>query len=106
MPTIIFHSPDGTTHKVDARVGASAMETAIKVGIPGIVAECGGALSCATCHVFVDSTWIDATGTADDFEDEMLEDAETPRTPTSRLSCQIRMTDDLDGLELTIASKQ
>lgn len=106
MPTIIFHSPDGSTHKVDARVGASAMETAIKVGVPGIVAECGGALSCATCHVLVDPMWIDATGTADDFEDEMLDDAETPRTPTSRLSCQIRMTDDLDGLELTIAPEQ
>lgn len=106
MPTIIFHSPDGSSHKVDARVGASAMETAVKVGVPGIVAECGGALSCATCHVFVDSAWIAATGIADEFEDEMLDDAETPRTLTSRLSCQIRVTDELDGLELTIAPEQ
>ena len=74
MPTIIFHSPDGTTHKVEARVGASAMETAIKLGVPGIVAECGGALACATCHVFVDPQWIEATGMAEDFEDEMLDE--------------------------------
>jgi 2Fe-2S ferredoxin len=106
MPTIIFHSPDGSTHKVEARVGASAMETAIKLGVPGIVAECGGALACATCHVVVDPGWIDATGVAEDFEDEMLDDAETPRQERSRLSCQIRMTDDLDGLELEIAAEQ
>jgi 2Fe-2S ferredoxin len=106
MPTIIFHSPGGDTHKVDARAGASAMETAVKFGVPGIVAECGGALSCATCHVFVDPYWIETTGPAEDFEDEMLDDAETPRTPLSRLSCQIRMNDELDGLELTIAPEQ
>lgn len=106
MPTIIFHSPDGGTHKVEARVGASAMETAIKLGVPGIVAECGGALACATCHVVVDPGWIDTTGVAEDFEDEMLDDAETPRQERSRLSCQIRMTDDLDGLELEIAAAQ
>lgn len=82
------------------------METAIKVGVPGIVAECGGALSCATCHVFVDPEWISTTGQSEDFEDEMLDDAETPRTDMSRLSCQIRMTDELDGLELTIAPEQ
>ena len=106
MPTIIFHSPDGTTHKVEARVGASAMETAIKLGVPGIVAECGGALACAPCHVFVDPQWIEATGMAEDFEDEMHDDAETPRQERSRLSCQLRMTEELDGLELTIAPDQ
>ena len=106
MPTIIFHSPGGDTHKVGARAGASAMETAVKFGVPGIVAECGGALSCATCHVFVDPYWIEMTGSAEDFEDEMLDDAQTPRTPLSRLSCQIKVTDELDGLELTIAPEQ
>jgi ferredoxin, 2Fe-2S len=106
MPTIIFHSPGGETQKVDARAGASAMETAVKFGVPGIVAECGGALSCATCHVFVDPCWIEATGSAEGFEDEMLDDAQTPRTPLSRLSCQIRMSEALDGLELTIAPEQ
>lgn len=106
MPTIIFNSPDGATHKIDARAGASAMETAVRLGVPGIVAECGGALSCATCHVFVHPDWSETVGLAEDFEDEMLDDAETPRTPQSRLSCQIRMTDALDGLELTIAPTQ
>ena len=64
------------------------------------------ALACATCHVFVDPQWIEATGMAEDFEDEMLDDAETPRQERSRLSCQLRMTEELDGLELTIAPDQ
>lgn len=106
MPTIIFHAPEGTTHEIETRVGASVMETAVRFGVPGIVAECGGALSCATCHVFVDPGWIERVGVADDFEDEMLDDAQCERTPSSRLACQIRMTDDLDGLEVTIAPEQ
>ena len=106
MPKVIYHSPDGTSHTVDARVGASVMETAVKHGVPGIVAECGGALSCATCHVFVAPAWIDRTGVAEDFEDEMLDDAQTPRRAESRLSCQIRLTDEFDGLEVTIAPEQ
>ncbi|WP_203337697.1 2Fe-2S iron-sulfur cluster-binding protein [Nocardioides limicola] len=106
MPKVIYTSPDGRAHTVDARIGASVMETAVKHGIPGIVAECGGALSCATCHVFVATSWIDQTGTAEDFEDEMLDDATTPRQSHSRLSCQIRLTDEFDGLEVTIAPEQ
>ncbi|WP_026928054.1 2Fe-2S iron-sulfur cluster-binding protein [Granulicoccus phenolivorans] len=106
MPTITFVSPDGTTHRVAAAPGASAMETAVKFGVPGIVGECGGGLACATCHVFVDPDQIGRTGPAADFEEEMLEDAETAPTPCSRLACQIRMTPDLDGLTLTIAPRQ
>lgn len=106
MPRITFISPDGTKHDVDAKVGASAMETAVKLGVPGIVGECGGGLSCATCHVFVEPSQIEITGTAGDFEEEMLEDAVTPATQCSRLSCQIRMTEELDGLVLTIAAEQ
>ncbi|MFJ9388779.1 2Fe-2S iron-sulfur cluster-binding protein [Nocardioides sp. NPDC101246] len=106
MPKVIYHAPDRTSHAVEARTGASVMETAIKHGVPGIVAECGGALSCATCHVFVDPAWLDRTGIAADFEDEMLDDAESPRQPHSRLSCQIRLTDEHDGLEVTIAPEQ
>lgn len=106
MPRITFISPDGTKHEVEAKVGASAMETAVKLGVPGIVGECGGGLSCATCHVFVEPGRIEITGTAGDFEAEMLEDAATPATQCSRLSCQIRMTDELDGLVLTIAAEQ
>ncbi|MGV9672060.1 2Fe-2S iron-sulfur cluster-binding protein [Gordonia sp. NPDC003504] len=106
MPTITFISPDGTSHDVEAKLGASAMEAAVKFGVPGIVGECGGGLSCATCHVFVDAVQLERTGPAEDFEEEMLEDAATPATGCSRLSCQIRMTDELDGLVLTIAPEQ
>ncbi|UTT51083.1 MULTISPECIES: 2Fe-2S iron-sulfur cluster-binding protein [Rhodococcus] len=106
MPRITFISPDGTKHEVDAKIGASAMETAVKLGVPGLVGECGGGLSCATCHVFVDPAQIELVGAAEDFEEEMLEDAVTPATQCSRLSCQIRMTEELDGLVLTIAAEQ
>lgn len=106
MPTINFISPDGNRHAVDTKVGASAMETAVRVGVPGIVGECGGGLSCATCHVFVDEAFLPITGSAEDFEEEMLEDAVTAARANSRLCCQIRMTDELDGLVLTIADEQ
>lgn len=106
MPTINFTCPDGTPRSVDARVGASVMETAVKFGVPGIVGECGGGLSCATCHVYVDADDIDLTGPAGDFEEEMLEDAVTPPTELSRLSCQITMSDALDGLRVSIAKEQ
>lgn len=82
------------------------METAVKHGVPGIVAECGGGLSCATCHVYVSPEFLEKTGTAEDFEDEMLDDTVSERKANSRLSCQIRMTDELDGLEVTIAMEQ
>lgn len=82
------------------------METAVKHGVQGIVAECGGALSCATCHVYIADSFVGITGPADDFEDEMLDDAAAERKPNSRLSCQIRMTDELDGLEIDIAPEQ
>jgi 2Fe-2S ferredoxin len=106
MPTIEFTCPDGSRRTVEARAGASVMETAVKLGVPGIVGECGGGLSCATCHVFVDVDQIDLTGRATDFEEEMLEDAVTPPTELSRLSCQITMTDVLDGLRVSIAKEQ
>lgn len=106
MPKVSYTAPDGSRHTVDARAGASVMETAVQHGVPGIVAECGGALSCATCHVFVAPGWIERIGFAVDFEDEMLDDAQTPRQQHSRLSCQIRMDDGLDGLEVTIAAEQ
>lgn len=106
MPKIILRSPDGGKQTLDARLGASVMETAVKHGVQGIVAECGGALSCATCHVYIAEPFVGLTGPADDFEDEMLDDAAAERKPNSRLSCQIRMTDELDGLELDIAPEQ
>lgn len=106
MPAIRLQSPDGQSHTVEARPGASVMETAVKHGVPGIVAECGGGLSCATCHVYVSPEFLEKTGIAEDFEDEMLDDTVSERQANSRLSCQIRMTDELDGLEVTIAPEQ
>lgn len=106
MPNIIFTSPDGSVQTVEATEGSSVMETGVRVGVPGIVAECGGALACATCHVYVDNEFLSAVGEPDDFEDEMLDDAESPRAENSRLSCQIRMSQSLDGLAVTVAPEQ
>jgi 2Fe-2S ferredoxin len=82
------------------------METATKNGVRGIVAECGGACSCATCHVYVNDEFMDAVGGVNDLEDDMLDGAMAERKPNSRLSCQIKMTSDLDGLTVRIAPKQ
>ncbi len=101
MPSISFVVPDGTVHLVEAAVGASLMEAARLRGIPGIIAECGGACACATCHVYVDPEWIDRTGPANADEAEMLEFALNTR-PNSRLSCQIKVGDDLDGLVVEV----
>ena len=106
MPRVNFTTPAGDTVEVDARAGSTVMEAAVKNGVPGIVAECGGGLSCATCHVYVTGPFADRVGSAKDFEDEMLEDAEAERRPNSRLSCQITLADDLDGITVEIAPKQ
>lgn len=97
MPSISFVEPDGTVHLVEAEVGASLMEAARRRSIPGILAECGGACACATCHVYVVPAWVDRVGGANPDEAEMLEFALNTR-PNSRLSCQIKVSDDLDGL--------
>ncbi|WP_341809866.1 2Fe-2S iron-sulfur cluster-binding protein [Paraburkholderia tropica] len=78
----------------------------MKEGVPGMIAECGGASACATCHVYVDERFMDRVGEADDLEAELLDDAMGGRKATSRLACQIRMTDELDGLVVEIASVQ
>lgn len=106
MPRINFTIPDGSIRTVEANEGASVMETGVRFGVPGIVAECGGALACATCHVYVDDAFLPIVGGPDDFEDEMLDDAESPRAANSRLSCQIRMSQSLDGLSVTVAPEQ
>ncbi|WP_338539226.1 2Fe-2S iron-sulfur cluster-binding protein [Janibacter terrae] len=106
MISVRLTSPSGELHEVVGRPGSSLMETAVKHGVPGIVAECGGACSCATCHVYVDEEFATQVGGADDWEDEMLEEAVAPRRPTSRLSCQIKLSEELDGLSVTIAPEQ
>ncbi|TKT74478.1 2Fe-2S iron-sulfur cluster-binding protein [Aquamicrobium sp. LC103] len=101
-----FRLANGTTVEASGACGASVMETAISGSVPGILAECGGALSCATCHVYVDEEWLDRFGPMDPFEDEMLEGTASPRQRGSRLSCQIRLSPELSGIVLTIPPTQ
>lgn len=101
MVDISFVERDGTRRNVKARGGMSLMEVAIANGIDGIEAECGGACSCATCHVHVPPEWFALVGPPSENENELLDLAED-RTPLSRLSCQISVADALDGLEVII----
>jgi len=98
MPTVRYIQFDGAERTVDAAAGTSVMQAAITNGVPGILAECGGAASCATCHVYVDDAWVDRCGPPGDDESEMLDCAASERRPNSRLSCQIELSDELDGL--------
>jgi 2Fe-2S ferredoxin len=105
MPKITYIEHDGTERTVDAEVGATVMETAIRNSVPGIVAECGGACSCATCHVHVDDAWSAKVGPPSPMEEDMLDFAFDVK-PTSRLSCQIKVSDELDGLIVRTPSQQ
>lgn len=105
MPKITYIDHDGTARTVEAEVGTTVMEAAIRNGIPGIVAECGGACSCATCHVHVDEAWKDKVGPPSPMEEDMLDFAFDVR-PTSRLSCQIKVTEELDGLVVHTPAQQ
>lgn len=105
MPQITFVAPDGTAYEVDARPGQSVMESAVQNGVPGIDAECGGACACATCHVYVDEAWEPRTGEPEVMEEDMLDFAHDVQ-PNSRLSCQIRVTEDLDGLVVRVPERQ
>ena len=105
MVTITFIDAAGTARSVSAEEGATVMETALKHGIPGIEAECGGACACATCHVYVDPAWLASVGKAEPMEEDMLDFAFDVR-PNSRLSCQIRVTPELDGLIVATPTKQ
>ncbi len=105
MPKITFIEHDGTTNEVEGEVGMTVMELARKHDIPGIEAECGGACSCATCHVYVDDAWTAKTGSPEEMEEDMLDFAFDVRA-NSRLSCQIKITDELDGLIVRTPEKQ
>ena len=93
---------DGREITAEVPAGHSLMEAAVSASIPGIIGECGGTMSCATCHVHVTDGWRDKVGGPSDFEDAMLDIVEGPRTEASRLSCQIEMSDALDGLVLKV----
>lgn len=96
MPVVTYTDAGGGSRTVDAAVGDSVMETAVRNGITGIVAECGGSLSCATCHVYVDEAELAGLPEMDEMEDEMLYGTAAERLPTSRLSCQLRVVDGMD----------
>jgi 2Fe-2S ferredoxin len=105
MPKIVFMQPDGERREVEAPAGITLMEVARQHGVRGIVAQCGGACACATCHVYIEPHWLPRLEPAEDMEQGMLETAWEPR-PNSRLSCQVHVTAELDGLEVTIPEKQ
>ena len=105
MPKILFTDHAGETREVEAKSGMSIMEAAVQNMIPGIDADCGGACACATCHVYVDADWIGKLKDKDDMEDSMLDFAEEVQD-NSRLSCQILMSDDLDGITVTTPASQ
>ena len=105
MIKLTYMDSAGNARTVEAQAGATVMETALRNSIPGIDAECGGACACATCHVYVAPDWIDVVGKASQMEEDMLDFAFDVR-PTSRLSCQIKVTQALDGLQVTTPAKQ
>ena len=105
MADVHFVSADGRRQSIDIPDGWSVMEGAVREGVDGILGDCGGAMSCATCHVYVDPAWVPALSPATDDERAMLEMAIDPR-PESRLCCQIRIQPALDGLVLGLPARQ
>lgn len=105
MPKIIFIEPAGTRREVQAIVGQSVMEAAVHNGVHGIDADCGGCCSCATCHGYVDDAWLDVLDAPDSVELDMLDFA-FRRTPQSRLTCQLKVQDKIDGLMIRLPESQ
>lgn len=105
MPKVTFIQPDGSQQTVDAKVGLTVMEAAKLNLVPGIEAECGGACACATCHVYVTDEWREKVGGPSEMEEDMLDFAFDVQE-SSRLSCQIKVTDELDGLTVRVPEKQ
>lgn len=106
MAKITYIEHNGTEHVVDVASGLTVMEGARDNNIPGIEADCGGACACSTCHVYVDATWVAKIPARDAMEEDMLDFAWEPDTEKSRLTCQIKVTDDLDGLIVRMPEKQ
>ena len=105
MPKIKFNDFQGNSKTIEVDNGLSVMEGAIQKEIPGIDADCGGSMACATCHVYVEDKWFDKIPKAEDAENDMIDMAFEPKK-NSRLSCQIIVSDELDGLEVTTPEKQ
>jgi 2Fe-2S ferredoxin len=105
MPRIIYHDINGERHTVEVATGATVMEGAIDNNVPGIIAECGGACACATCHAYISEEWFARLPAVEDMEDAMLDSA-LDRRPNSRLTCQLEVTSKLDGLEVHVADNE
>jgi ferredoxin, 2Fe-2S len=105
MAKITYIEHDGTEHEIEVKTGLTVMEGAVKNNVPGIDADCGGACACATCHVYVDEAWLAKTGERSAMEESMLDFAEGV-ADNSRLSCQIKVSDELDGLRVTMPESQ
>ncbi len=105
MTKITYITNNGKSHTVDVQNGLTVMEGAVQNDIPGIDADCGGGMACATCHVYVKEDWLDKMPIKEDGEEDMLDMAYEPKK-NSRLSCQLVVTDELDGLIVNIPSKQ
>jgi ferredoxin, 2Fe-2S len=106
MPRVIFIQPTGESRTVDVPVGTTLMTAAVKHGVDGIIGECGGVCMCATCHIYVREEFLDKLPPIKDTEEAVLEVTNAERLPNSRLSCQIKMTEELDGLTVKIPPSQ
>lgn len=106
MVNVTYVQPDGSEKTVSGKPGDSVMQLAVAAGVPGIVAECGGSMACATCHVYVDEDWTGKTDARSESEEDMLDCAMAEMKDTSRLSCQVRLTEEMDGLVVHIPSEQ
>ena len=105
MPKVFYFLPDGTDRVIDASIGDTVMATAVRNGVTGIIGQCGGALSCATCHVFLDEGELHLYPEIDEMEDEMLDCAAVDRETNSRLSCQLELREGVD-LHVTVPVAQ
>ena len=105
MPKITYIESSGKSHTINVPNGLTVMEGAVQNDIPGIDADCGGSMACATCHVYVKEEWFNKVNTKSEGEDDMLDQAYEPNKH-SRLSCQISVTDDIDGLIVNLPEKQ
>ena len=105
MPKIIYKNNQGNAVTLEVEKGLSVMEGAIQNDVAGIDADCGGSMACATCHVYVEEKWLDKIPKAEDAEEDMIDMAFEPKK-NSRLSCQLIVTDELDGLTVTTPEKQ
>ena len=105
MVKITYIENNGTSHTVDVAEGLTVMEGAVQNNIPGIDADCGGGMACATCHVYVKDEWFDKINKKSEGEDDMIDQAYEPKK-SSRLSCQIQVSPEIDGLEVHLPGKQ